>query len=546
MAAFGRTWRSTFVALALLGALATPAQATVRQGTATDPAGDQAGGGAGSDIVSVGAQADDAGETVAIGVGLSAAPGSSYVFGLVGTRNGNSCDARFVLFGGRPSTGEAYYVRDGASSQASPARMDVEGRIVTLGATDAAQLAVPFDCAAALVSADANARDVLDDADLVALVADAPPAATPAPTPTPTPAPPTTTAHVAPVAVPKAAKLSASLGGAPAIIRRNRTLTLRLVLADDGSKATSAITVSVAQARGLSVARSRVKVARLKPAEKRTVKLRVRLTRRARVTTPVRVTVRAGSLKATSSLLLRIGKARKVAPGAKKGPLAGTYWWRTVNHADYAWDNRAFYFVDDRTVYSGVPEHGLPVSCTTPPAKPAEEIDKRDGCLPYTYDASSGALTIGDKTGTYKPGTRLVLDGNTYSATVIPAAGARYSFADHEHFDFEGFCGFVTGCTVTKKFLTLTPDGQFVLSHSTTASMGDPGLGPYTAVGSYPPDQHGTYAVLAGGTIHLAFADGTARDATFAVLTKDDTLQPDPVGEGVFVGVDNYYPDPFP
>ena len=31
-----------------------------------------------------------------------------------------------------------------------------------------------------------------------------------------------------------------------------------------------------------------------------------------------------------------------------------------------------------------------------------------------------------------------------------------------------------------------------------------------------------------------------------AVLTKDDTLQPDPVGEGVFVGVDNYYPDPFP
>jgi hypothetical protein len=92
----------------------------------------------------------------------------------------------------------------------------------------------------------------------------------------------------------------------------------------------------------------------------------------------------------------------------KKGPLVGSYWWRTVNHVDCAWDNRAFSFVDDRAVDSG-----LPASCTTPPAK--------------------------------------------------------------------------------------------------------------------------------RGKIHLAFADGTARGATFAVLTKDDTLQPDPV-----VGVDSYYPDPFP
>ena len=541
MEVFGRMWRSTLCALAVLGALAAPAQATVRKGTGTDPAGDAA---AANDIVAVAAQADDAGGAVAIGVGLSAAPGSSYVFGLVGTRNGSSCDAPFVLFGGRPSTGQAFYVRDGGSEPAQTARMNVDGRTVTLGATDAGRLALPFDCAQALISSDSGASNVLDETDLVALIADAPPAATP--TPSPTPAPPTTTEHVAPVAVPKAAKLSASLGGAPSTIRRNRTITLSLVVADDGSKATGAITVSVAKARGLSVAKSRVKVARLKPAQKRTIRLRVRLTRSARVTTPVNVTVRAGSLRARTSLLLRIGKAPKVAPGAKKGPLVGTYWWRTVNHVDYAWDNRAFYFVDDRTVYSGLPANGFPASCTTPPAKPAEEIDKRDGCLPYTYDAKSGALTIGDKTGTFKPGSRLVLDGQTYSATVIPAAGARYAFADHEHFDFSGFCGLITGCTVTKKFLTLTPDGQFVLSHSTTATMGDPGLGPFTAVGSYPPDQHGTYDVLAGGKIHLTFADGTVRDDTFALMTKDDTLQPDPVGEGVFVGVDNYYPDPFP
>jgi hypothetical protein len=539
MAVLRRMWRSTLVALALLGALAAPAQATVRKGTGTDPAGDAAGG---NDIVAVAAQADDATGTVVIGAGLAASP-ASWVVGLIGTRSGDSCGAPYVLLRGRPSTGVAQYARDTASGF-STAQMRVDGNVVTLGAADAA-LALPFDCAIAGTSPDGGST-LVDASGALTLAPDVPPAATPTPTPTVAPAPPTTTEHVAPVAVPKAAKLSATLGGAPSTIKRNRTLSLKLTLSDDGSKPTSAITVSVARARGLSVAKSRVKVAKLKPAQKRTVRLRVKLTRSARVTTPVKVTVRAGSLRAKSSLVLRIGKARKVAPGAKKGPLVGTYWWRTVNHADYAWDNRAFYFVDDRTVYSGLPTGGLPTSCTTPPAKPAEEIDTRDGCLPYTYDAKTGALTIGDKTGTYKPGTRLVLDGQTYSATVIPAAGARYSFADHEHFDFSGFCGFITGCTVTKKFLTLTPDGQFVLSHSTTATMGDPGLGPFTAVGAYPPDQHGTYEVLAGGKIHLAFADGTTRDETFAVLTKDDTLQPDPVAEGVFVGVDNYYPDPFP
>jgi hypothetical protein len=72
MAGFGRMWRSTLVALALLGALA--AQATVRKGNGTDPAGDAAGG---NDIVAVAAQADDASGTVAIGVGLSAPPASA-------------------------------------------------------------------------------------------------------------------------------------------------------------------------------------------------------------------------------------------------------------------------------------------------------------------------------------------------------------------------------------------------------------------------------------------------------------------------------------
>jgi hypothetical protein len=246
---------------------------------------------------------------------------------------------------------------------------------------------------------------------------------------------------------------------------------------------------------------------------------------------------------------LRIGKAKKVTaapkpgPEASKSPIVGTFWWRNVNHVDYAWDNRALYFVDGGAVYSGFPAGGLPTTCATPPAKPADEVDERDGCLPYTFDAASGTVTIGDKTGTYKAGT-LTIDGNKYFPLIPAAAGTRFTINEHEHTGFSGMCGLITGCVITEKYLSLLPDGQFVLSKSTTASVGDPGTGPYTVAGNYPPDQHGTYEVQAGGKIALTYADGSVQVQTFAVDTKDGVA--DANGEGVFIGEDNFYPDPTP
>ncbi len=78
--------------------------------------------------MAVAAQADDASGTVAIGVGLSAAP-ASWVVGLIGTRSGDSCGAPYVLLRGRPSSGVAEYARDTASGF-SPARMTVDGNVV--------------------------------------------------------------------------------------------------------------------------------------------------------------------------------------------------------------------------------------------------------------------------------------------------------------------------------------------------------------------------------------------------------------------------------
>ncbi len=502
---------------------------------------------AGNDVLAAVAQSDDELGRVLVAVGTAGAP-TSYSIVIVGTLNGTDCGAPFVLFAGRGST--AIYGRDTATTSADfkPATISTDGNTVAMGADDAAQLNLPFDCAIAGTSPDGSTTNPFDETASFALVAPAPPAATATPTPVATaaptaaPVPPTTTSNTPPVAVPKVAKLTAALGTPPSVIKRNRTITLKLVLNNDGAKSTSDATVTIASARGLSVAKRKLKVRRLKPATHRTLKLKVKLTR-AKAT--LKVSARAGKLKATTSLQLRVGKASKrlPAPATKKSPIVGTYWWRTVSHVDYAWDNRALYFVDDKTVYSGFPKGGLPATCATPPGEPQEEVDTREGCLPYTYDEKTGALTVAGVVGTYKPGTRLVLDGNTYSALSVPAPGATFTVNEIRHFSFWGFCGLISGCSTTKQYLTLTPTGEFVLSRSTLTTIGDPGFGPYTAAGSYPPDQHGTYAVGAG-TIHLAFADGSVRDEPFAILTNDADLQPNLLGEGVMLGEDNFYPDP--
>ena len=103
-----------------------------------------------------------------------------------------------------------------------------------------------------------------------------------------------------------------------------------------------------------------------------------------------------------------------------------------VNHVDWAWDNRALYFVDGGSVYSGFPKGGLPTTCTTPVAEPEEEFDTREGCLPYT-------LRLEDRRGhdrrqdRHVQGRQADVDGEEYTPTVIPAAGARFTINEHKH-----------------------------------------------------------------------------------------------------------------
>ncbi|MDA0183108.1 hypothetical protein OJ997_22555 [Solirubrobacter phytolaccae] len=540
--------------------MAAPAEATIRSGEGQDRASDTINGGtSGHDILQVAAATNDTG-VAAVAMRLAAAPAASgYPVGVLGTRaTDGSCGTPAAVFLGSVGSGAASYAVTGGS--AKTAKLTVEGTTLTLSASNDPQLGAPFDCALAGIATSVNATSFFDEIDaIVPLVAETPPAATPTPTPTPSPTPAApaplpvpapTTANTPPVKVPASAKLTVSLSGAPSTIKRNKTMRLKLKIANDGSKQSSKVTISAGKVRGLSVGKVKT-LGALKPAQKRTVTLMVKLTKRAKTSTSLKITVKSGKQKASSTLLLRIGKAKKLAPNpqpqeqAKKSPIVGTFWWRNVNHVDWAWDNRALYFVDGGTVFSGFPTGGLPAACTTAAASPEDEFDTRDGCLLYTYDEKTGAVTIGDKAGTFKDG-KLTIDGEEYWPLALAQPGQRFTINEHKHTSFRGMCGLITGCSVTQEYLSLSPDGQFIKSRSTTTTVGDPGMGPWTAVGSYPPDQRGTYEVLAGGKIRLAFADGTVKEETFAIDTNHTTRQPDPLGEGVFIGEDNFYPDPFP
>jgi hypothetical protein len=348
------------------------------------------------------------------------------------------------------------------------------------------------------------------------------------------------------------ARLALTVSGVPSTIRRGRALALKLRIANTGTATAQGVKLRVGSARGLSVRpRAITTIKTLKAGRSTTRAVRLTLSAKARTTTAVSFTA-AGAKRVVgrSRLALRIGKAKAIkkpapSPGtpapAPKGPLAGTYWWYTINHVDYAWDNHGVFFVDDHWAYRGIPKGGPP-TCTAETATTDAKGEETDGCLPYTYNSSTGALTLGNAAGTFKDGQLTITDEgdeHSYSRLVIPDAGARYD-VDLLHRSFHGLCGLLAGCTTSLSSLRMLPDGEFVLSSSSTTTLGGVGSPTFSAVSSFPPDEHGTYEVQAGGRLRLTFADGTVTDKSFAIQTNK-AGQPDPVNEGLMLDEDNYY-----
>ncbi|WP_445151231.1 CARDB domain-containing protein [Baekduia sp. Peel2402] len=554
--------------LAAAAACAAPAGATTYSGSGTDPAGD--GPAPARDIASVEAAYDDAG-TVSASLTFGADPDPLFFYLQVGSLSGPTCGPPFAALGGYTDATSGVWGLSGDADGdlQSDARITRAGSKVTITATSSRLSGGAPNCVTGQVSTK-DGQTLYDSvntpAGLTAQVAPptttttttpAPPppaATTPAPAPAPTPAP--TQQTVAASAPKKVAQLAVTVSGVPSEIKRNHTMSLKVKVANTGTAAATGVKLMVGAARGLSATPKAITVKTLKAGKSTTRRVKVNLTKKAKTTTTL--TLKASGAKkvaATGRVALRIGKAKKTTKKSppvtttpsKQNPLIGTYWWYVINHVDWAWDNHGVYFINDGWAYRGIPKGGLPVSCTTQTAGVDEKGNATDGCIPYTYDPATGAVTLGTVAGTFKDGKLQITDEGDlqdYDRLVVPEAGARYG-VELVHRGFQGMCGLILGCTTWENWLTLAADGQFIYSKSTTTTMGDPGIGPFTAAGSYPPDEHGTYEVLAGGKIRLAFADGTVKEHTFAIQT-DKAGNPDPGGEGVFLDEDNFYKDEMP
>ncbi|MBB2890486.1 hypothetical protein [Flexivirga oryzae] len=199
------------------------------------------------------------------------------------------------------------------------------------------------------------------------------------------------------------------------------------------------------------------------------------------------------------------------------------------------------WFLGDEWAYWGRPTSGAP-RCTAVTGSIGSQPGDGWGCVRYSYDASSGALTVGGHSGSYRNGELEVGDWS-FSPTLLPAAGTRVA-VNLMNRGYSGMCGLYGGCSTWSTSLAMTDDGHFVLTSGSISSFS--GSGSFGWASDYPPDKKGTYQVEAGGRIRLHYDSGKTEVRTFAEK-YDAAGHPDPADAsgdaGVVFGADRFWRD---
>jgi hypothetical protein len=200
----------------------------------------------------------------------------------------------------------------------------------------------------------------------------------------------------------------------------------------------------------------------------------------------------------------------------------------------------ALSFVDRRYVYVGMPEGAGVPNCT----RVTYDAKEEEGCS--TYSVKGKTVTIAATGRRYAIGKDLVrqptgdeTEKTTLERQVFPSAGSRWEVPEIEAIEVWGSA--LISQTITKTYLTLNRDGQFIRS---SYSFG--GTGPVAPVtvnfATAPKDTKGTYEVLPAGTIKLTFEDGhTEVGSTFF---WDAEKGRDPNNAGLHVIDDTFFGPP--
>jgi hypothetical protein len=316
----------------------------------------------------------------------------------------------------------------------------------------------------------------------------------------------------------------------PVALTVGKTAKLKMVIKAAGGTAIKGVVVQANPSKGLKVKPAKVKLGTLLPGKKRGVSFKVTATSAA--APKLGIVVKAPGHEAIhASARLKIAGGTKGGGGtkeeAKKVPdIVGRYFWNTYQVLSTTYMH-AFYFVDEHWVYRGVPKEGLP-ACTAQTATGEE-----DGCLPYTWDEATGAVSIAGVPGEYKVGSHFLKVGeDSFSEAVLPEPGAKFE-ASGSYINQYGLCPL--SCSFVTVDLQMSSNGEFARASGVSGFFGEGG-----SYGALPPEDHGTYSVDQRGRVVFSYADGHTVVETFGVLL-DSANNPDPdygllLGESVYFG----------
>jgi hypothetical protein len=536
-------WRSLVTTLLVLGLtlfFAASAAAEVRSGSATDPVDEGLSGGL--DLVAVSAGYDTGG-TITAELTTRETPEVNPEAGIViglGTLEESECEGPYALILGLDSQPlGAAWTYNGSKGTA---QMSVSGATTTLSATGSALSGQPFNCAEAF-------SFVTEEEELAAVDVTAPfglvgPLPPPVTSPPSSP-PPSNPAPPAPTPTPKVANLT--FHSKTVTLHRNAWKKITVKVTNTGNADAGKVSLKIGKARGVTIKpkSGKLELKSIAAGKSKVASFKAKLTKKAKASSKLTLAISSSKgVKAAGVVTLEAWKKPPPKKKGKKGkepppatpPLAEKIFYSYQTEPSESAKLIGYAFIDGEWAYHGIPAEGLP-SCTAPSGDGAKE--GAEGCVKYTYDPTSGTVKIGSVTGKLSPGGELEIDGETYSPTSIPPAGTTLQ-VEQEYIGYRGLCGTFAGCTTWHEHLVLTSSGEFVLSRESLSTLGGSGPGEtFVAAGSYPPDQHGTYAVEKAARIKLSFADGSTKTKTFAYLLNKEG-KPDPANEGILLGTEYF------
>jgi hypothetical protein len=281
---------------------------------------------------------------------------------------------------------------------------------------------------------------------------------------------------------------------------------VKVKVADHGKAPIAGVVLLAKASKGVKVDPAKAKVGTLKPEKAKAETFTVTVTAAGKPKLQF-IAKAPGQAKARDAVVVTAEE------GAKTPDIVGRYFWNTYQLLTTTYMH-AYYFVDEHWVYRGVPKEGPPV-CSSQTA-----VGEDDGCLPYTWDETTGALNIAGVSGEYKVGSHgAKVGGESFSEAVLPEPGTKVD-ATGSYINEVGICPI--SCSFVTVDLVMSSNGEFARAAGVTGFFGEGG-----SYGALPPEDHGTYSIGPRGRITFTYLDGHVVTETVAfLLDAADNVDP--------------------